>query len=167
MTCKTGSLHPCTSPRQGLHTMTGDWSLSSSRTVLLPFAEVLEVIVPFFRLLDTPLPRFLFPRLLGRVLDLWSTSSLPFFGWQMEGDGELLGEVPRSVRGESAENKASTLDFPCLSRGRLQRTSPAGALEFFGSGAWLGLGDEFDGLIGGCGSMDPAPGNFVPWSGVL
>jgi hypothetical protein len=89
----------------------------------------------------------------------------------MEGGGELFSGVPRgvprSVRGESAENKASTLDFPCLSRRWLQRTPPTNDLGFFGSRAWLGLGVELGGLMRGCGSIDPGSGDFVPSGGVL
>ena len=101
------------------------------------------------------------------VLELWSTDSLPFFGGLFQGGGEIFGGGPSSDRGESAENKASIRNFCCLSRRRLQRTSPAGASEVFGSQAWLGLGSELDCLIRGCGSMGADSDSFVPLGGVL
>ena len=147
--------------------MTGGWSLSSSSTTFLPFAAVFKVVGPFFRLLDTPLPLFLFPRVLIMVLEFLSTDSLPFFGGLFEGDGEFFSGGPSSDRGESAENKASIRDFSCLLRRKLQRTSPTGASGVSGSQAWLGLGGELNFLIRGCGSMNVDSGGFVPLGGVL
>ena len=147
--------------------MTGGWWPSSCCIISLPFTAVFEVVVAFFRLLNTPTPRFLFPGLLVRVAELRSTDSFPFFVGLLEGGGGLFTGEPTSVRGESAENKASILDFYCLSRRRLQRTSPIGASGFFSSRAWLGLGGELACSIRGCGSMGAGSGNFVSLGGVL
>jgi len=128
---------------------------------------VFDVVVPFFRLLDTPLLRFLFPRLLLGALELWGTSPLAFCEGPTEGEGDLFGREPMSVRGESPENKASISGFPCSARRWLQRRSPTGALGAFGSRAWLSLGGVLDGLMRGAGFMGTAPGDFVPLGGVL
>lgn len=128
---------------------------------------MVEAVVPFFRLLGTPLFRFLFPRLLFGALELWGTGSLRFFEGVTEGEGDLVCGEPGSVRGESPENKASISDFPLFSRRELQRTSPTGAFGVFTSRAWLGLGGTFDGLMRGAGSMNTASGDLVPLGGVL
>lgn len=80
----------------------------------------------------------------------------------MDGDTDLTSGEPRSVRGESPENRSSIFGPPFFSRRGHRRTSPTGALGIFDSRAWLGLGGTFDGWAGGAGTMGTASGDFVP-----